>query len=252
MHRAPSAKACATLLALAAILIGAGAASGQEGQADSAAQRAPGVITEAERAALGPAPRDGGTARGRAAGHRPGTRARHRGGRDPVTPEAGQPADERVEGDTLSGVVPPSTPCTSGCSRSRRRTRPVSRSRARRSSIREPARLLPAGRSDRPRRERPSGAGRHHARGRSDPIPQPGGRSRGVPRGVGVAGPVEAHRRLCSTIARAGPSRPSARRSSPRASPRRGVDLMYDLERKSGRLGGGTTATSRGFSTATT
>ena len=243
MHRAPSAKACATLLALAAILIGAGAARGQEGQADSAAQRAPGVITEAERAALGPAPRDGGTARGRAAGHRPGTRARHRGGRDP--------GDAR--GRTASGGA--------------RRGRHAVGRRAAPDALYE--RLLEVAEAD------TTGVAVEGA-----PIQYQGSRLVFYPQGEVIVlegnaqaeqagttleadrilyrsreGVVEAFRE--ASVAR-GPSKLIAdslfydRESGSVAtfgasiltegqSETRGVDLMYDLERKSGRLGGGTT-----------
>ena len=99
---------------LAALLAGAGVARGQEGQADSAAQRPPGVLTEAERQAL--------EAQTREMEDRLRAEREAALGRDPEVEEdreeiprdAGQaaagdraPAAGRAPGDTLAGAVPP-------------------------------------------------------------------------------------------------------------------------------------------------
>ena len=112
MRRAFTRAACAAFLALAALMIGAAVARAQEGQADSAAQRVPGVITEAERAALEAQLRE---MEARLEAEREGIELPDADIGEEAAPEAGEPADEfadeeregRAPGDTLSGEVPP-------------------------------------------------------------------------------------------------------------------------------------------------
>jgi hypothetical protein len=91
----------AAVLALAALLAGAGVARAQEGQADSAAQQLPGVLTEAERQAL--------EAQLREMEER--LEAERRGGIEEPAADGADGADaaERPAdgGDTVTGSVPP-------------------------------------------------------------------------------------------------------------------------------------------------
>ncbi|HEY7471446.1 MAG TPA: putative LPS assembly protein LptD, partial [Gemmatimonadota bacterium] len=114
MRRALATAAFASLLGLAGIPGGAGELRAQEGQADSAAQRAPGVISEQERAALEAQLRE---MEERLRAEREGaieTPADE--GREAAAPEpsAGAPGpgeqarrEGRAPGDTLTGAIPP-------------------------------------------------------------------------------------------------------------------------------------------------
>jgi len=94
-------------LAFVALIAGAGAARAQEGQADSAAQRPPGVLTDAERQALEAQLRE---MEERLEAERQGIVAEEPQevpDRPAGEPRTEAPAGRRAPGDTLSGGVPP-------------------------------------------------------------------------------------------------------------------------------------------------